>query len=79
MPALGPCVGRITRTAGQRDEQIAHRQSQFVGPHHPQPVHGSGQMLVEFLGQARPDGCTGHEVRYQATSTAHGDLFSQSS
>jgi hypothetical protein len=34
-------------------------------------------MFFEFFGQARPGVGTGHEVRYEATSTAHGDLFSQ--
>jgi hypothetical protein len=34
-------------------------------------------MLIEFFGQARPDVGAGHEVRYQAISAAHGDLFSQ--
>jgi len=34
-------------------------------------------MLFEFSGQARPGVGTGHEVRYQAISAAHGDLFSQ--
>jgi hypothetical protein len=34
-------------------------------------------MLVEFFGQAGPGVGTGDEVRYQAISAAHGDLFSQ--
>jgi len=34
-------------------------------------------MLAEFFGQARPGFGTGHEVSYQAISSAHGDLFSQ--
>jgi hypothetical protein len=33
-------------------------------------------MLFEFSGQARPGAGTGHEIRYQAISPAHGDLFS---
>jgi hypothetical protein len=33
-------------------------------------------MPVEFFGQAGPDVSTGDEVRYQAISAAHGDLFS---
>jgi hypothetical protein len=33
-------------------------------------------MLFEFSGQARPGVGTGHEVRYQPISAAHGDLFS---
>src|SRR5262249_11514916 len=78
-PALGPCVSRITGTAGQRNEQSADWQGQFVRPHHPQPVHGCGQILVECFGQVRLGLGTGHEVCYQATSTAHGDLFSHSS
>jgi hypothetical protein len=34
-------------------------------------------MLVEFFGQARPGVGTGHEIRYQATTAAHGDPISQ--
>jgi hypothetical protein len=34
-------------------------------------------MLFEFSGQARLGVGTGHEVRYQAISAAHGDLFSE--
>jgi len=75
-PALGPGVSRIAGTARQRSEQIARLAGQLVGPHHPQPVHGRGQMLFEFFGQARPDVGAGHEVRYQAISAAHGDIFS---
>jgi hypothetical protein len=75
-PALGPGVSRIAGTARQRDEQIAPLPGQLVGPHHPLPVHGRSQMLVEFSGQAGPGAGTGDEVRYQAISAAHGDLFS---
>jgi hypothetical protein len=33
-------------------------------------------MFLEFSGQAGPGAGTGFEVRYQAISSAHGDLFS---
>jgi hypothetical protein len=75
-PAHGPGVSRIAGTAGQRNEPIARRPGQLMGPHHPQPVYGRGQMPTEFSRQARPGTGTGHEVSYQATSAAHGDLFS---
>ena len=67
-PARGPCVSRIARTARQRDEQIARLPGQLVGPHHPQPVHGRGQMLFEFFGQARP------RRRYRPRSQLPDDL-----
>jgi len=69
-------VSRIARTARQRDEQIACLPGPLVGPHHPQPVYGRGHMFLEFSGQAGPGAGTGFEVRYQAISSAHGDLFS---
>jgi len=69
-PALGPGVSRIAGTARQREEPIAHLQGHLVGPHHPQPVHGRGQMLLKFYGQAGLDIGTGHEVRYEAKKTS---------
>jgi hypothetical protein len=35
-------------------------------------------MLVEFFGQARLHVGTGHKIRYQAISAAHGELLSSS-
>jgi hypothetical protein len=74
--ALGSRVSRIAGAARQRKEQFACLPGHFVGPHHPQPVHGRSQIRVEFCGQARPDLGTGREIRYKAISPAHGDLLS---
>src|SRR5689334_23170946 len=76
-PALGPGVSRIGTASRQRNELTARRTGQLVGPHHQQPVDGRGQVLAEFSGQVRRGVGTGHEIRYQAASTAHGGLPSR--
>ena len=71
--ALGAGVNRVGGTAfSGTNRSPASRASLWAHTtHRPSTV----TVLFEFFGQVRPGGRTSHEVRYQATSVAHGDLF----